>query len=138
MKKLIILGLILTSTLAFSQSKTATTEDGKKVILKDDGTWSYSESKTDEKTCSIESGFVEPKGDSKNQKFLKTVGATVTDLKKHISVDRSCTIKDIILTNISEQKGNGIYIVCINGKEYKYRRSGSVFYRDGEDPLKLN
>lgn len=138
MKKLIILGLILTSTFTFSQNKSATTEDGKKVILKSDKTWEYVESKIDGKVCGVESGFIEPKGDSKNQSFLKKVDATVSDLKKHISVDRSCKITDITLTNISEQKGNGIYIVCVGGKEYKYRRSGSVFYRDGEDPLKLN
>ena len=137
-KKIIILGLILTSTYTFSQNKTATTEDGKKVVLNDDKTWYYSESKTNEKPCSITTVFVEPKGESKNQSFLKKVGATVTDLKKHISVDRSCKTTDITLTNISEQLGNGIYIVCIIGKEYKYRRSGSVFYRDGDDPLKLN
>ena len=138
MKKLFILGVLLTSTYTFAQNKTAVTEDGKKVILKSDKTWEYAENKSDIKTCIVEAGFVEPKGESKNLSFLKKTGATVTDLKKHISVDRECKITDIILTNISEQLGNGIYIVCINGKEYKYRRSGSVFYRDGDDPLKLN
>ena len=138
MKKLFIYSLLLASTLTFAQNKTATTEDGKKVILKSDKTWEYSDNKIEVKTCTIEKGFIEPKGESKNQSMLKRVGATVTDLKKHISVDRECKITDITLTNISEQLGNGIYIVCVNGKEYKYRRSGSVFYRDGDDPLKLN
>jgi len=139
MKKLIILGLILTTTFTFSQNKLATSEDGKKVILKSDKTWEYVELKTEVKnTCTVTVGFKEPKGDSKNQSFLKMVDATVKDLKKHISVDRGCKIEEIVLTSISEQKGNGIYIACISGKEYKYRRSGSVFYRDGEDPLKLN
>lgn len=138
MKKLFILGVLLTSTYTFAQNKTAVTEDGKKVILKSDKTWEYVENKSDIKTCTVEAGFVEPKGESKNQSFLKKTGATVTDLKKHISVDRECNITDIILTDISEQLGNGIYIVCINGKEYKYRRIGSVFYKDGDDPFKLN
>lgn len=138
MKKLIIIGLILIATVSFSQNKSAITEDGKKVILKSDKTWVYSETKTEEKTCSIAGNFVEPKGESKHQSFLKRVDATVTDLKKHISVDRDCKTTDITLTNISEQLGNGIYIVCVNAKEYKYRRSGSVFYRDGDDPLKFN
>lgn len=44
MKKLIILCLIIISSIAYSQTKTATTEDGKKVILKSDKTWEYSES----------------------------------------------------------------------------------------------
>lgn len=139
MKKLFLSGLIMFSVYSFGQDIKATTESGKKVILKTDNTWVYEESKTEFKnTCKIESGFKEPKGDSKNQSFLKKVDATVEDLKKHISVDRGCKITEIILTNISEQKGNGIYIVCVNGIEYKYRRSGSVFYRDGDDPLKLN
>lgn len=138
MKKLFTLCVFLTSTYTFAQDKTAVTEEGKKVILKPNKTWEYTENKSDIKTCIVEAGFIEPKGEPKNQSFLKKVDATVTDLKKHISVDRECKITDIILTNISEQLGNGIYIVCVNGKEYKYRRSGSVFYRDGDDPLKLN
>ena len=139
MRKLFLLGLTLFSVCSFGQDIKATTEDGKKVILKADKTWKYAESKTESKnTCVVEAGFKEPKGDSKNQSFLKMTDATVADLKKHISVDRSCKITEIILTNLSEQKGNGIYVVCINATEYKYRRSGSVFYRDGDDPLKLN
>ena len=136
MKKLFIYSLLLASSLTFAQNKTATTDDGKKVILKSDKTWEFI--KEEGVKCEIATNFVEPKGEAKNQSFLKTVDATVKDLKKHISVDRNCKIEQIILTNISEQKGNGIYIVCIKNNEYKYRRSGSVFYRDGDDPLKLN
>lgn len=85
--------------------------------------------------CNIEAGFKEPKGESKNQGFLRKVDATTEDLKKHISIDRDCEISDITLLKLSEQKGNGIYILCIKGTKYKYRRSGSVFYRDGiENP----
>ena len=45
MKKLFILGVLLTSTYTFAQNKTAVTEDGKKVILKSDKTWEYVENK---------------------------------------------------------------------------------------------
>ena len=139
MKILLLFSLLFISTYSFAQDISAITTDGKKVVLKSNKTWIYDETKKEIKnTCSVESGFKEPKGDSKNQSFLKMTDATVADLKKHISVDRSCKITEIILTNLSEQKGNGIYIVCVNGIEYKYRRSGSVFYRDGDDPLKLN
>ncbi len=87
--------------------------------------------------CTIPAGFKEPKGQYGNQKMLKKVGATVSDLKLHISVDRGVDINDITLLQISEQLGNGIYNVCVNGIKYKYRRSGSVFYRDAvENPLK--
>ena len=130
--------MLIASSFTFAQNKIATTEDGKKVILKSDKTWEFVDIKTQTNKCEVPANFVEPKGDSKNQNFLKLTDATVKDLKKHISVDRGCKIEDIVLNNLSEQKGNGIYIVCIKGTEYKYRRSGSVFYRDGEDPLKLN
>ncbi|KFF07960.1 hypothetical protein [Chryseobacterium luteum] len=87
-------------------------------------------------SCNIETGFKEPKGQYKNQRALKRVGASVDDLKTHISVDRGVDAKSITLLQISEQLGNGIYIVCANGVKYKYRRSGSVFYRDGvENPF---
>jgi hypothetical protein len=87
-------------------------------------------------SCNIEAGFKEPKGQYKNQKSLKRVGATVEDLKTHISVDRGVDAKSITLLKISEQLGNAIYIVCADGVKYKYRRSGSVFYRDGvENPF---
>lgn len=77
----------------------------------------------------------EPKGDPKNQKFLKNTNATVSDMKKHVSVDTSCPIDKIILKNLSEQLGNAIYIVDVCGKEMKYRRTGSVFFEDGKGPI---
>ncbi len=43
MKQLFIICLLFTTILSLSQTKTATTEDGKIVILKSDGTWQYSE-----------------------------------------------------------------------------------------------
>jgi hypothetical protein len=43
MKQLFIISLLFTNILSFSQTKTATTEDGKIVLLKSDGTWQYSE-----------------------------------------------------------------------------------------------
>ncbi|MBC7557133.1 MAG: hypothetical protein H7195_09265 [Chryseobacterium sp.] len=139
MKNILIVCLLTVSTLSIAQNIRATTVDGKKVVLKSNKTWEYVNEKTsEEEICDIPSGFVEPKGDFKDQKFLKKVGATVTDLKKHISVDRGCNESEITLLQISEQMGNGIYIVCVKGTKYKYRRSGSVFYRDGENPLKLN
>ena len=48
MKYLLSLSLLLISFLSFSQNQIATTNDGKKVILKSDKTWEYS-NKTEEK-----------------------------------------------------------------------------------------
>lgn len=89
-------------------------------------------SKENPETCTVPAGFKEPKGQA-GQKMLKKVGATVDDLKLHVSVDRGVDIKDITLMQISEQLGNGIYNLCIKGTKYKYRRSGSVFYRDADE-----
>lgn len=136
MKKLIILGLILTSTLAFSQNKSATTEDGKKVILKSDKTWEYDIKVTSENDCVLDANYVEPKSEKGVNSWLKKVDATTDDLKKHVAVENDCKVENVKLLNISEQKGNGMYSLCVNGKKMKYRRAGSVFSRLDEDILK--
>lgn len=87
---------------------------------------------------STEKNTAEPKGDPKNQKFLKKTNATVSDMKKHVSVDTGCPADKIILKNLSEQLGNAIYIVDVCGKEMKYRRTGSVFFKDGDEPYKAH
>ena len=139
MKKLYILVVVvvvLSSTFAFTQNKTATTEDGKKVILKSDKTWEYEDSKKEIKnTCVVESGYKEPKYNTSSA--WKRGGSTVDDLKKHISVDMGVKQEKIILLEVSEQLGNGIYILCIDGQKMKYRRTGSVFRKDGEDVLNM-
>ena len=48
MKNLFLIGMMFIGYCSVAQSKTATTEDGKKVILKSDNTWEYV-SKTDVK-----------------------------------------------------------------------------------------
>ena len=125
-----------------SQSLIAKTEDGRRVILNKDKTWEFIDtkpnidnSKSNNKGCNIGKDFVEPKNDKKVTSWLKKVDATTDDLKKHVAVDNDCTIADVILLNISEQKGNGIYSLCVKGIEMKYRRAGSVFFKADEDPL---
>ena len=136
MKKLIILGLILTSTLAFSQNKSATTEDGKKVILKSDKTWEYDTKSTSESDCVLDANYVEPKSEKGVNSWLKKFDATTDDLKKHVAVENDCKVENVKLLDISEQKGNGMYKLCVKGKIMKYRRTGSVFSRLDEDILK--
>ncbi|MCW1149127.1 DUF3157 family protein [Flavobacterium lacisediminis] len=136
MKRIFILGVLLVSTYTFAQNKTATTEDGKKVILKSDKTWEYDESKKEAKnTCVIETGFKEPKYNTSSS--WKKMGSTVDDLKKHISVDMEVKQDKIILLEVSEQLGNGVYIVCVDGQKMKWRRTGSIFRKDGEDVLNM-
>ena len=31
--------------------------------------------------------------------------------------------------------GNGIYVLCVKGKLMKYKRVGTVFMRDGDNPF---
>ena len=137
MKKLFIYSLLLASTLTFAQNKTATTEDGKKVILKSDKTWEYDTKTTiSENDCVLEANYLEKKKKKGINSWLKKFDATTDDLKKHVAVENECKVEDVKLLNISEQKGNGMYALCVKGKKMKYRRTGSVFSRLDEDILK--
>jgi hypothetical protein len=137
MKKLFIYSLLLASTLTFAQNKTATTEDGKKVILKSDKTWEYDTKNTSsENECVLDANYVEPKSEKGINSWLKKFDATTDDLKKHVAVENDCKVEDVKLLDISEQKGNGMYKLCVKGKKMKYRRTGSVFSRLDEDILK--
>lgn len=143
MKKIVIFTIIiLTSFSMKSQSLIAKTEDGRRVILNKDKSWEFIDNKpveeinkSNNKNCKTGKDFVEPKSDTSVTSWLKKFDATTDDLKKHVAVDNDCTIADVILLNISEQKGNGIYSLCVKGLEMKYRRAGSVFFKADEDPL---
>ena len=135
MRKLFLIGTILLSSFAFSQTQTATTKDGRKVILKEDKTWEYAnENSKAENNCVVEESFKEPKWNT--SKTWKKMGTRVDDLKKHISVDMGVDEDKIILLQLSEQLGNAVYVLCIDGRKMKYRRTGSVFRKDGEDRVK--
>ena len=61
MRKLFLLGLTLFSVCSFGQDIKATTEDGKKVILKADKTWKYDESKEVKRKITFEFTHKDPK-----------------------------------------------------------------------------
>lgn len=88
-----------------------------------------------DKKCDLPANYVEPTPDKKIQSFLKKVDATISDLRKHIAIDNDCNESDVVFLRISEQKGNGIYDVCANGKPMKYKRMGSVFMKNSENPF---
>ena len=136
MKKLLIINALLITTLSFSQTKIVTTEGGKKVILKEDNTWQYTDDSNNKSTCNIDENFKEPKWNK--SKSWKRMGTRVDDLKKHISIDMGVSESKIILLQLSEQLGNAVYILCVDGTKIKYRRTGSVFRKDGEDVLKMD
>lgn len=66
---------------------------------------------------------------------LNQLGASTYDLRKHVSLDTGCPIDKIEVKDASEQLGNAIYILIVCGKEMKYRRIGTIFYKDGENPI---
>jgi hypothetical protein len=137
MKKLIItIALFGTFHTGFSQTITATTENGKKVILKEDNTWYYAENTKSKNSCTVGKNFKEPKWNKSGT--WKRMGTRVDDLKNHISIDLGVAENKIILLQLSEQLGNAVYVLCIDGKKMKYRRTGSVFRKDGEDVLKMD
>jgi len=142
---LIILSLFLCN-ITFGQTIIAKTEDGRRVILNDDQTWEFidkvakesASSDTDFPDCNLPADFQEPEVDRKIQGWLKKFDAQVEDLKKHAAVDNDCSVDNIKLTSVSEQKGNGNYVLCVKGKEMRYRRTGSVFHRQGVSPVGKN
>lgn len=139
MKKLIlILACIFFTNISFGQTLIAKTEDGRRVILNENKTWEFIDQtakKNDSQNsgCNLPIDFKEPKG--KNSAWLRRGDATLKDLKKHASVDFDCEVEDVIVIKASEQKGNGSYTLCVNGKMIKYRRAGTVFFQQGKGPL---
>lgn len=142
MKKIVIFTLIMITSFSMkSQSLIAKTEDGRRVILNKDKSWEFidnkpvNESLQKTNNCKLTEGFKEPKSEKNLYNWLKKVGATTDDLKKHVSVDNDCEINDVVILKISEQMGNAVYILCVKGLEMKYKRIGSAFFKADEDPL---
>ena len=88
-----------------------------------------------ESKCNLPTTYQEPKPDKKIQGWLKRGDATIEDLRKHIAVENEVDLSDIVFLRISEQKGNGIYQVCVAGKEMKYKRMGTAFMKNNENPF---
>lgn len=124
MKNLLLCGFLLLSITSFAQDKTATTEDGKRVILKSDKTWEYDTKTVAENDCKLEPNFVEKKANER--------------LRKHVAVENDCKLEDIKFINMTEKFGNGMYSLCVKGRIMKYKKVGTVFMRAEQDPLKLN
>lgn len=97
----------------------------------------YAQDTQKDRKCDLPANYQEPKPDKKIQSFLKKVDATINDLRKHIAVENDCDEKEVVFLRISEQKGNGIYDVCVNDKSMKYKRMGSVFSKNNENPFDI-
>jgi hypothetical protein len=143
MKIYLIMICLFFSSLSQGQTLITTTEDGRRVVLNEDKTWTFIDSSskknvdTDNKfpDCNLSADFKESEGNKKIKGWLKKVDATLDDLKDHVAVDNDCNSEQIKIISASEQKGNGNYVLCVNGKEMRYRRTGSVFHRQGVSPV---
>ena len=85
--------------------------------------------------CDLPTNYQEPKPDKKIQSKLKRGDATIEDLRKHIAIENDCEVKDVVFLRFTEQLGNGMYSVCVKGKEMKYKRMGTVFMKNNENPF---
>ena len=85
--------------------------------------------------CDLPANYQEPKPDKKIQSKLKRGDATIEDLRKHIAVENDCDVKEVVFLRFTEQLGNGMYSVCVKGKEMKYKRMGTVFMKNESNPF---
>ena len=108
---------------------TATTEDGRTLVLKD-GSWVYADGASNHNnSCVPDVGFKEPKWISSK---IRTRNKTrVGDLKNFASKDSGVEVDKIILIESNDTHANGTYVLCVNGKKMTYSRGGHIF-RKGE------
>jgi hypothetical protein len=97
------------------------------------------------KSCEIPKDFKEPVRDKKIEKMAKMMDKrmpgmfpSLSDIKDHVAIDNDTDASNIILLKLSEQGGNGIYEFCVNGKQMKYKRMGTVINKNGENPFEGN
>ena len=122
MKHLLLSSVLFFSLFSVAQTKTATTEDGKKVILKSDKTWEY-DTKTTPSTddCNLGADFKEKNANER--------------LRKHVAVENDCELTDVKFVSQTQSLGNGMYSLCVKGKLMKYKKVGTVFMRAEQDPF---
>ena len=125
MKYYLLLFLGVFSFNAFSQN-IATLPDGRKVILKSDGTWQY------ENAWSKESSTTECNSSVEN---LPKIHKTIDRLKNHVAVENNCSVENIKVISFAQGRGDGMYSLCVNGKIMKYKMIGTVFMKADEDPF---
>lgn len=140
MKIFLIALFSLISCIGFAQNNhIVKTEDGRRVLLKADFTWEYidadstatSTSVTNKNTtCNIADDFEEPVLDQKIQQQLKKGRATINHVKNKVAKDNNCTVDDVLLLSVSEQKSKASYTFCANGNVVKYKRVGNTIIKN--------
>tara|TARA_R110000868_G_scaffold165660_1_gene399203 strand:- start:3054 stop:3485 length:432 start_codon:yes stop_codon:yes gene_type:complete len=139
--------LFVISSISFAQNNhIVKTEDGRRILLKADFTWEYIDlesTKTNsivsdipkpakKDACNLADNFEEPKLNKKIQNQLKKGRATISHIKKKVAKDNDCTVEDVLLLSVSEQKSKGIYDFCANGKKVTYKRVGNSIIKNGK------
>jgi hypothetical protein len=119
-KNILIPFALIISASVYSQNQTATTESGKKVILKPNNTWEYVQGNNQEPECNLEKDEVKKANER---------------LRKHAAVENDCTVADVKFINMTEGMGNGMYSLCIKGKIMKYKKVGTVFMKADANPM---
>ncbi|MGA1225927.1 MAG: DUF3157 family protein [Tamlana sp.] len=134
MKTSFFIILFAISTIAFSQNNyIVKTDDGRRVLLKADFTWEYIDAETSTEMakaknndiCNLTDDFVEPEVNQKIQAQLKKGRATIAHVKEKVAKDNNCTVDEVLLLSVSEQKSKATYTFCANGKEVRYKRVGN-------------
>ncbi|MDP5157500.1 MAG: DUF3157 family protein [Flaviramulus sp.] len=147
MKNAYFIILFIVSSFAFSQNNhIVKTDDGRRVLLKADFTWEYIDAETPKgnnivkevakssknKSCELPADFKEPELDNKIQNQLKKGRATMSHVKLKVAKDYKCSVDDVLLLSVSEQKSKGIYDFCANGKRVTYKRVGNSIIENGK------
>ena len=124
MKKITFLVMLLFASLTYAQ-QIVTTEDGKKLLLKEDGTYQLMEQANSKNSCVIDADFKEPKWITSK---IRTRNKTrVGDLKIFVSKDTGVEVDKIILLEADDTHANGTYVLCVDGQKKTYSRGGDVF-----------
>lgn len=140
--KILIIVLLAFSFAASSHAQvlTAKTEDGKKVILKEDKTWKFADTGakkgiSEEKKCELQPGRDEPKSNVEIAEWLEKYGLTIDNLKKQVAVENDVSIENIQILKVSESKSSGIYDLCVDGEKMRYCRTKPFFHREKVNPI---
>lgn len=140
MKTSFFILLFILSSFGFSQNNyIVKTEDGRRVLLKADFTWEYIDANNSDSAnglitkesnvCNLAEDFVEPDLNNKIQAQLKKGRATIKHVKEKVAKDNNCTVDDVLLLTVSEQKSKAQYTFCVNGKKVKYKRVGNTIIK---------
>ncbi|MGO3182623.1 MAG: hypothetical protein ACTIJ9_07300 [Aequorivita sp.] len=87
------------------------------VFFKSDNTWSDS---SKNKICNLGSDFKE--------------GEVNKRLREYVAVENDCKEEDVLFINSYEDRGSGMFSLCVKGRLMKYKKIGTVFSRADYTP----